>query len=358
METTFAEVFPVGELLSDELQERGWTQTEFAEILGRPTQFVSEIVAGKKEITRESAAQIGAALGTSAEFWLNLQDAFFLWKQRQNPQTAGALTEVRTRALMNELAPMSVLRKRGVITAVSTAEQADQLKVLMQIASLEDRPSWSLAARRSNQDEPLSASQNAWFACVRQIADQVGEMSNYSAEALMNLAPNLSRLVREPEAFRSLPEVFANCGVRLVFFEALPSSKISGASYLDGRGPVIALSGRGQRLDKVLFTLLHEIAHLVRGDVAEDKLVIDEDDHTLGDEDKADELASTWVFDEVPLVPDRVNADWIQQEANARGIHPIVLVGRLQKEGRIPWRSALVKDAPSATPFLRTWQTA
>ncbi len=70
-----AEVFPAGELLADELAARGWTQADFAEVLGRPAQFVSEIISGKKEITREPAAQIAAALGTSAEFWLNLQDS-------------------------------------------------------------------------------------------------------------------------------------------------------------------------------------------------------------------------------------------------------------------------------------------
>ncbi|WP_308470996.1 helix-turn-helix transcriptional regulator [Rathayibacter tritici] len=65
---------PRGGFLADELEARGWTQAEFAEILGRPPQFVSEIIAGKKEITRESAAQLGAALGTSPEMWLELQD--------------------------------------------------------------------------------------------------------------------------------------------------------------------------------------------------------------------------------------------------------------------------------------------
>ena len=39
-----AEAFPVGEYLVEELEERGWTQAEFAEILGRPPQFVSEIM--------------------------------------------------------------------------------------------------------------------------------------------------------------------------------------------------------------------------------------------------------------------------------------------------------------------------
>ena len=82
MNRTPAETFPVGEHLAEELEERGWTQAEFAEILGRPSQLVPEIVSGKKEITRESAAQIGAALGTSAELWLNLQDTHRLWRQQ------------------------------------------------------------------------------------------------------------------------------------------------------------------------------------------------------------------------------------------------------------------------------------
>lgn len=69
-----------GEILADELDARGWTQVDFAEVLGRPEQFVSEIISGKKEITHESADQIGAALGTSAEFWLNLQNSSLLGK--------------------------------------------------------------------------------------------------------------------------------------------------------------------------------------------------------------------------------------------------------------------------------------
>lgn len=78
MTTIVADLFPVGEILADELDARGWTQTDFAEVLGLPAQFVSEIISGKKEITRESAAQIGAALGTSTEFWLNLQNSYLL----------------------------------------------------------------------------------------------------------------------------------------------------------------------------------------------------------------------------------------------------------------------------------------
>lgn len=81
-----AEAYSVGEVLADELDARGWNQEDFAEVLGRPARFVSEIISGKKEITRLSATQIGAALGTSAEFWLHLQGSYLLWKQSQGGQ--------------------------------------------------------------------------------------------------------------------------------------------------------------------------------------------------------------------------------------------------------------------------------
>ena len=89
MNAALAEIFPVGEMLADELEARGWTQAEFAEILGRPAQFVSEIISGKKEITRESATQIAAALGTSPEMWLTMQDRYYLWRQAQDATHSG-----------------------------------------------------------------------------------------------------------------------------------------------------------------------------------------------------------------------------------------------------------------------------
>ena len=51
MARTPAHAFPLGEYLRDELEERGCTVTEFSEIIGQPTQVVSEIVNAKKEIT-------------------------------------------------------------------------------------------------------------------------------------------------------------------------------------------------------------------------------------------------------------------------------------------------------------------
>lgn len=79
---TPVEAFPVGEYLHDELSEREWAVTEFAEIIGQPTPVVSEILDGTKEITDETAAAISQAFGTTPELWLNLQTAHRLHQRR------------------------------------------------------------------------------------------------------------------------------------------------------------------------------------------------------------------------------------------------------------------------------------
>ena len=73
-----AQTYPPGAFVRDELEERGWTQKDLAEILGRPLQSVNQIINGRKRITPETAAELAAAFGTSAELWLHLETSFRL----------------------------------------------------------------------------------------------------------------------------------------------------------------------------------------------------------------------------------------------------------------------------------------
>jgi HTH-type transcriptional regulator/antitoxin HigA len=356
MSYTPAEAFPVGDFLAEELDLRGWTQAEFAEILGRPAQYVSEIVSNKKEITRDSAAQIGAALGTSAGHWLKLQDTYHLWKQAQDDATQEILSEVRRRAQLTNLAPMAVLRKRGYISGNTVQEQEEQLKRLYRIDDIGDEPAILVAARRSLPGASVSPTQLAWIVCVRDKAEAVS-VGKYDPEELRKLAKRLSRIVQSPEDFASLPDLFAQAGVRLVYIEAFPSSKMDGCTFLlDNGSPVIGISGRGKRLDKVLFTILHEIAHLLLKHLQPGQYIIDDENLTSMLEEQADELAGSFVFSApLPALPMRVSTGWVKATASERGVHWIVLVGHLQKRKRLPWRTTLVKGAPTVSEQLEAW---
>ena len=71
-----AEVFPPGEYLTEELAARGWTVSQLAERMVQPEVVVLDILETRMEITPELAEAIAAALGTSAQMWLNLEELY------------------------------------------------------------------------------------------------------------------------------------------------------------------------------------------------------------------------------------------------------------------------------------------
>ncbi len=60
----------------------GITQAAFARHIGVPLRRVNEIVKGKRAVSPETAQLFAAALGTSAEFWMNAQSSYDLATHR------------------------------------------------------------------------------------------------------------------------------------------------------------------------------------------------------------------------------------------------------------------------------------
>ena len=67
-----------GEVLKEELAEFGVTPTEFARQIDVPANRVSQIIAGKRSVTGDSALRFGHWFGVDPQFWLNLQSQYDL----------------------------------------------------------------------------------------------------------------------------------------------------------------------------------------------------------------------------------------------------------------------------------------
>ena len=77
--TTSDYISTPGDILLEEfLEPMGISQYRLAKTIGRPQSAVSDIVRGKRAITAEMAWLLGQALGTSAQFWLNLEMTYQL----------------------------------------------------------------------------------------------------------------------------------------------------------------------------------------------------------------------------------------------------------------------------------------
>jgi len=73
-------IYPVhpGEILADELAELNKSPTELARELHVPANRISQLVAGKRAMTADTALRLERWLGVSAAFWMNLQKRYEL----------------------------------------------------------------------------------------------------------------------------------------------------------------------------------------------------------------------------------------------------------------------------------------
>jgi HTH-type transcriptional regulator/antitoxin HigA len=371
METNVRPFRPIkpGELLQEELDARGWTQTDFAEVIGRPVQAVNEIVAGKKAITPDTAVAFSRALGTSAEYWLNLESAYRLDLVRDGG-TVG--NDIERRARIYSKAPVKELLKRRWID-VPDPNDLDRLERevcrLLEIDSLDEEPplARACAARKSRREEPHTAAQVAWAARVKQVASAL-RVGSYSRAALEEHVARLPRLSVSDELAAEVPQVLGHLGVRFVVVPHLTGTRIDGATmWLDETSPVVAVSLRYDRMDCFFFTLMHELAHVLRGDgtnkVFVDAELVGKDAERTEDkadaERVADRTAGEWLIPskELEAFVRRLRPYFSRAEilsfAERVGVHPAIVVGRLQHSGEVPWthfRNLLTKVGHLVTP--------
>ena len=90
----FKRVVHPGEILKDELADFGVTPTEFARQIDVPANRVTQIIAGKRSVTGDSALRFGHWFGVDPQFWLNLQSQFDLAvaEQRMGDEVRGLPT--------------------------------------------------------------------------------------------------------------------------------------------------------------------------------------------------------------------------------------------------------------------------
>lgn len=85
-----------GAVLKDELVELCITPTELARQIDVPPNRVSQIIAGRRGITGDTALRLGHWFGTEPQFWLNLQTQWDLVQAAQ--ETGEAIRHLPTRA--------------------------------------------------------------------------------------------------------------------------------------------------------------------------------------------------------------------------------------------------------------------
>lgn len=326
-----------GSILKEELEARGWTQQEFADIICKPVQAVNEIIVGKKSIIPETAILFSEALGTSAELWLNLESSYRLNIARKQ----GSNGNIARRAALYAIAPVKEMIKKGWISSKKSIDDLEaEIFQFFGINNIDEIGLVSARLRVSEAYTPEQVALNAWLRRAEILASRI-QTSNYYPDKLLQTIDDIKKLSTVSNQIEEVKRHLANLGVRFVVVPHLCKTYVDGAAFwLDSNSPVVALSLRHNRIDNFWFTLMHEIAHILQHADGGSRSFIDENVQGTNIENacetEANMQAAEWLIpsatfsefmSEYSLHP---TSSMVLSFANEQGIHPSIVIGRMQ----------------------------
>ncbi|MDM0046932.1 ImmA/IrrE family metallo-endopeptidase [Variovorax dokdonensis] len=253
-----------GQLLAHLLEERGWSNRVLAVVLEAEETGISKLVADKKAVTPEIAISLEEVFDVPADRFLALQRGFDLAKARlvvrPNPKRA-------TRAQLFGGLPVAEMIKRGWLNASDVRDLPvveRELARFFGVDAIDDIEILPHAAKRTVISEDATPTQLAWLYRVRQIASEM-IVAKYSAASGRRAIEMLRPLTSAAEEARKVPRILAECGIRFLIVESLPSAKIDGVCFWLGEtAPVIGMTLRFDRIDNFWFVLRHELEHVLQ----------------------------------------------------------------------------------------------
>ena len=335
-----------GDIVLEYLDSMSWTQKDLALRTGITPKSISEVCNGKARITPSTALAFEKALGRPAHFWLNLQTRYeeALARQEEREKSKAWLDWARN-------FPLAEMKKRGWLPKGRGANAADLLRYL----GVSSPDSWDdvwtaqhVAYRQTRLSEPNDYAISAWLRAVELRAEDV-DVQDFEEKTLLEVLSDIKACTRLEidEALSKAEQTLSRCGVALVIVPALPKTGISGCTrWVSKKKAIVAITLRYKWDDQIWFTLFHELGHVLLHrkkhsfilDNPEDQLT----DSVVDPEMQAvEEEANRFAAD--VLIPPKLlqeflsfgvlESEYIEQFAEAIGIAPGIVVGRLQRDG-------------------------
>lgn len=350
---------PTGWVLQDHIEALGISPAEFAQRCHCPPELICDIISGFGVIDSYAATAFARETGLVKHIWVGIEEDF-----RDKLAEFGDNVEL---AQWAKEFPVKELVKRGAISERSL--DSDPIARMMSFYNFwsleewEDRYGPEVVTYRNSPDFDNHRQAVAAWLRLGEIQAERAECPKYGKAKFRK---SLSR-IRQLTAYRqSLPELLEEArglcresGVVLLAIEPLPGAAAGGAAWwlpadkLMGipAKPVILLNAQHKTDAGLWHGLFSAAAHILSDNKR--RVFVDpvHREAAVGqwEESEPEAEADKWARDF--LIP---RAEWdkfaaafsggaaeVQQFAEAQGIAPGIVVGRLQREGLLPWDSRL-----------------
>lgn len=335
-----------GETISDILEDRAITQKELALRAGVSEAFLSDVIHGKKDISKGLAMGLEYALDVPSSFWLNLQanyDAELISLQEET-----TIDDAERNVFSKIHDVIKYLQKSGRIPSDGTIDQlllntrkALQVSSLTKLSTLAPIGQFRMSEKAAVDPDVLGA----WLCVCKARGSSRQLPAEFDVENIDLLLAELKQIMLENKGDlqTALINLFSRYGIDFSVVHNFRGAPVHGyIARKEDNTYQMVLTLRGAFADIFWFSLFHELGHIVNGDLSRPGSFIDVD-YSKGSvtEVAADEFASNSLL--APDVYQKFVAagsftySSIAAFARRQNVPPYVVIGRLQKEQLIPW---------------------
>ncbi len=335
-------ISPPGDTILDLVDERGWTQADLADRLGYSRKHVNQLVRGKASLSEDAALRLHRVLGGSVGFWLTREARY---RERLAVSREAGLYEGWGDWL--EELPVEAMMEAGAITrrrmvASAKVRVVGECLAFFGVASPEQWRARCVgtegAFRRGTAKDGDRASTAVWLRLGELQAEQL-RLPAYDRERFTQALKEIRDLtVEPPDVFEPrMRSLLHAAGVGFVLVPAIPRARVSGVARWLHRNPLIQLSLFGKTNDRFWFSFFHEAAHILLHADDRKSVWLDDAGRRPGT-NEAEAEADRWAANRLIPSPHDPELHRLRDRrsicafAQRVGVHPGVVVGRLQHE--------------------------
>lgn len=333
-----------GRTIEDEIQYRNWKQKDVADRLGISQKHLIDLIQGEVSLTYEMAVKLEYIFGTSAKFWMNLEQNYQLEISKHQRKEL-ALQEEQAFKLIKPFLKIPEQLKLLSLKNTSLAEWISEVKkffcratsltqsIQIQKASVfrkskvyEIKPEGVAVLSRTS--EILAEQQRVWV---------------FQKSGIKNLITELKPLLTKATLYHDkIQDICNRYGIYYIFTPNFPKLPVSALSRYYLQNPLIHITDKGNRLDIFWFNFFHELWHIYAEHISKTVANLEIDDNKSYVNSPEEVYAN--LFAGKALVPDeiyeKVKKDRrninVEQQAKNAGVHVSLLYGRLCRDGILP----------------------
>ena len=337
--------FHPGYYIKEIIDESGLTQQDFAHRLDTTPKNLSLLIRGEQSLSIDIAIKLSKMLGTSVNYWLNLQNEYDTliaeFKSEKEAEEERQIYSYLNYSYFKDYYGLPDLPKK-------INEQIKEVRKFLGISSLtllkkrDITVNFRRAEENINDSQLIKSNVMVQIAINKALKIQAPKFDKSKFEKAVNYALTLTE--NHEEFYSLIYSAFLEAGVIFIILPNIQGSKTNGAVKKVRESMMLMVNDRRLNSDTFWFTLFHEIGHIINGDYSNISF-----EKETG---KFEEAANAYARDS--LIPAEK-----YQEFLANGIYtkksiqlfakeirrdPGIVLGRLQNDGIIGYNDSALNS--------------